>query len=345
MQLLRFILFPFAILYGIPVAIRNFFYRKGIFKSSKFSIPIISVGNLSVGGTGKTPHVEYLIELLQDDFSVATLSRGFGRKERGFKIADEQTTYLQLGDEPMQYFKKYGDKIKVVAEANRVKGVMDLMHEHPETQVVLLDDAYQHQAIHRGLNILLTTENQPYFEDYLLPVGNLREGRWNSSRSDIFVVTKCSDLELVKKDYFKNKINSKNLFFSTIRYGDIHALNHQTTLELNEIKKVILVTGIADSEKLLTHLKSRHQILHHFDFRDHHNFTDSDVSKIHAIFDTFAQENPIILTTEKDAMRLHVEEMEKKTTNYPWYYQSIKVELDRPEEFNKLIKDYVEANI
>jgi tetraacyldisaccharide 4'-kinase len=168
MKIFRILFLPITIIYGAITILRNGFYRVGIFKSSKFSIPVISVGNLSMGGTGKTPHTEYLIRLLKDRYALFTLSRGFGRKERGFIIADENSTARQIGDEPLQYYKKFGKEIGVAVEANRVMGVMDLCRIHPETQLVLLDDAYQHRAIYAGLSILITTHSEPFYADFFI---------------------------------------------------------------------------------------------------------------------------------------------------------------------------------
>ena len=206
MKIFRILFLPITIIYGAITILRNGFYRVGIFKSSKFSIPIISVGNLSMGGTGKTPHTEYLIRLLKDRYALFTLSRGFGRKERGFIIADENSTARQIGDEPLQYYKKFGKEIGVAVEANRVMGVMDICRIHPETQLVLLDDAYQHRAIYAGLSILITTYSEPFYADFLLPVGNLRELRHGKNRANVIIVSKCPTLTDSEKQVIINKI-------------------------------------------------------------------------------------------------------------------------------------------
>ena len=347
MQFFRILFAPLGLFYWVITTLRNGFYNRGIFKASKFSIPIINLGNLSVGGTGKTPHTEYLIRLLKDEYKVATLSRGFGRKERGFIIANEESTYKQIGDEPMQYYKKYGEDIKVVVEANRVKGVMDLMHEHEDTEVVLLDDAYQHRAIHRGLNILITTHDKPYFKDYILPLGDLRESRKGSSRADLVIVSKCVDFEKVKRDFFIHKIapdNPQKVFFSKINYANILPFFPSQEIGVLNGKKIILVSGIANAEPLKKYLQDKAEIIHHFNYKDHHNFKPEDLRDIHGIFGKFADRDPIILTTEKDAMRLIVHEFEEELKNYPWYYQSIEIEIDRKEEFDQIIKNYVETN-
>ena len=347
MKALRFLLFPFALLYWLITGLRNWLYNIGVFKSSKFDLPIISVGNLSVGGTGKTPHVEYIARLLKGRYKVATLSRGFGRKRRGFVIANSESTVDDVGDEPLQFYHKFGSEITVVAEANRVKGVMDLMFQKPDTQVVLLDDAYQHRAIHRGLNILLTKYAEPFFQDYILPVGNLREMRSCYRRADLIIVTKCPDPNQVKKEEIVKKINPlkrQKIFFSTIQYGTIVRLFSDEHIDGVLSKNVVLVTGIADASQLYHHIAKSAKIVHHFSFADHHNYRLSDIREIHNIFGKFAPAETIILTTEKDAMRLMRPEWKEELSAFPWYHQTIEIALDDPDEFDKLILNYVETH-
>ena len=323
------------------------FYRVGIFKSSRFSLPIINVGNLSVGGTGKTPHTEYLIRLLADQNKVFTLSRGFGRKERGFIIADENSTARQIGDEPLQYYKKFGSKIGVAVDANRVTGVMDICRNHPETDLILLDDAYQHRAIHAGLNILVTDYSSPFYNDFMLPVGNLRELRMGKNRADIIVVSKCPNFDSIDKEKIIRKIGPKEnqkVFFSRIKYAEVFSLkNAQEKIELRG-KKIILVTGIAKSKPLYEYLEKENSILHHFDFNDHYDFKENDITQIHNLFDKFAGEKPVIITTEKDAMRLWNNSISATLESYPWFCQSIEIELDNASEFNQIVNQYVEKN-
>jgi tetraacyldisaccharide 4'-kinase len=347
MKYFRFIFFPFAVLYWIITSFRNVLFNIGFFNGSKFSIPIINVGNLSMGGTGKTPHTEYLIRLLKDKYKVATLSRGFGRKERGFIIANEDSTALQIGDEPMQYFTKFSPSISVVVDANRVTGVMDLCREKPETQVVLLDDAFQHRAIKAGLNILITTAQEPYFKDFILPVGNLRESRRGAKRADIIIVSKNKELKTLNKDYYRKKIKLKDhqsLFFSKVDYGAFYSLKDKQIIDAKIVRNLIVVTGIARSESLIDHLKSTHTILHHFNYKDHHNFKAEDIDTIHNLFGKFAEQKPLIVTTEKDAMRLMQVSFTDKTAGFPWVYQSIEIELDEPAVFDEIIMKYVEEN-
>ena len=343
MKFLRFLLFPFALLYGLVVLLRNGLYKMNWFRSTKFSVPIINVGNLSMGGTGKTPHVEYLIRLLKKDRNVVTLSRGFGRKTQGFRLAGDKDSAKTIGDEPYQYFKKFGNEINVAVDAKRVLGVVDIMRNLPETNTILLDDAFQHRAISPGFNILLTTHDQPFSSDFILPVGNLREFRNGKNRADAVIITKCPSLGLDKTSW-KNKLGLKAdtpVFFSEINYGEIKPLTEKSFKPQN----IILVTGIAKSEPLKTELAKSHKILHHFNFNDHHNFSVKDIESIHNLFGKFADaENVAIVTTEKDAMRLLGDETKDLIKDYPWYFQEISVEIDNPTEFNQLIETYVKEN-
>ena len=347
MKFLRFILFPFAIVYGLITVVRNVFYQTAIFKPSKFSIPIINVGNLSTGGTGKTPHTEYLIRLLKQEKNLFTLSRGFGRKVRGFIIADKQSTAFQIGDEPLQYQLKFGNEIGVAVDANRVTGVMDICRTHPNTNLILLDDAFQHRAIHAGLNILITDYSKPFFTDFMLPVGNLRELRAGKKRAQIIVVSKCPNFDTVDKAFFIKKINplkGQHVFFSKINYSSVFGLADFVETDKLTNQKIILVTGIANAKPLVTFLEKNNSILHHFNFQDHYNFKQENITEIHKIFDKFAAENPVIITTEKDAMRLLNDPLKTSLKGYPWFFQSIEIEINKKEEFDKIVLHYVEKN-
>lgn len=346
MKILRFIFFPFAIVYGVITVIRNGFYSLGIFRSSTFSLPIINVGNLSVGGTGKTPHTEYLIRLLKDEHKLVTLSRGFGRKERGFILAKEDASARQIGDEPYQYYRKFGKDIHVAVDANRVTGVMDVCRNLPETELILLDDAYQHRAVKPGFNILVTTYKNPYYSDFILPVGNLREFRHGKKRADIIMVSKCPDFDSIDRQAILNKIAPEahqQVFFSRFKYSQVVSLNDGEERDIKG-RKVILVTGIAQPDPLMEFVSQSTQVLHHFKFNDHYNFKPADLDKIHNLFDKFVDEKPIVLTTEKDAMRLFEPTLFAKLKEYDWCFQSVEIEIDENIEFNKRIKQYVEKN-
>lgn len=347
MKFIRFLLFPFALTYGLMTVLRNAFYTLGIFKASKFSIPVINVGNLSMGGTGKTPHTEYLIRLLKDKRNLFTLSRGFGRKERGFIMADENATAVQIGDEPLQYHLKFGKEIGVAVDANRVTGVMDICRIKPETNLILLDDAYQHRAIYAGLNILITAYSNPFYADFILPVGNLRELRRGKNRADIIIVSKCPNFDQIDKNAIIKRIAPKkhqHVFFSKIVYGDVCKLTAQHELITLTGRNVIVVTGIAQPKPLIQHLAKNNTILHHFNFNDHYHFKEADITAIHNLFDKFAEQNPVIITTEKDAMRLLGVMLKPKLEQYPWFYQGIEIEVDNATDLNRIVNHYVEKN-
>jgi len=347
MRWIRLLFFPFAILYAGITWLRNKFYDWRIFKSAKFSIPIINIGNLSVGGTGKTPHTAYLIQLLKNDYNLFTLSRGYGRKEPGFSIANEDSTARQIGDEPLAYYRQFGKDIGVAVEANRVMGVIEICRNQPDTNLVLLDDAYQHMAIHAGLNILITTYSDPYYNDFILPVGNLRELRSGKKRADIIIVSKCPKLSNEAKRGVVEKINPgkhQQVFFSRIKYGALRSLKTAEKSMISKGQPVILVTAIAQANYLKVHLEKFNPILHHFEFNDHYDFKVSDITKIHNIFDKFVSEKPVIVTTEKDAMRLEKSSLSEEISAYPWLVQTIDVEIDNEGGFNELVTSYVEKN-
>lgn len=347
MQFLKFLLFPFAFLYWAITGLRNLFYKYGIFKSSQFNLPVISVGNLSLGGTGKTPHTEYLIRLLMGKYQVATLSRGFGRKEYQFRIADNQATVTNMGDEPLQYHMKFGSAITVAVEANRVHGVMDICREKPNTNLILLDDAFQHRAIKPGLSILLTTLDKPFYHDWIVPIGTLRESRSGYKRADIIIFTKCKTLEIPDKTKIISRLpllSHQHVFFSRVVYGAISSLTDDSMLFGLSGYQLIVVTGIADGAPLVEHLRENNEILYHCRYRDHHSFNARDINEIHDLFDKFAGPQTLIITTEKDAMRLKTPMLTEMLNDYPWYYQNIEVELDKPDDFKKLILDYAEKN-
>lgn len=345
MQVLRFLLFPFSVIYGAVTVLRNGLYDANLFKSSSFDLPVICIGNLSMGGTGKTPHTEYLIRLLNDDYHVATVSRGYGRRTTAFILADETATALTIGDEPLQYFRKFKE-IKVAVEKKRVMGVLFTLHHAEDTEVIILDDAFQHRAIRAGLTILLTDYTKPYYNDFILPVGQLRERRKGSKRADLIVVTKCPDaLTIAEMEEMKDHmdIDPERVFFSKINYKGIYQgiSNQSLEGELNDYE-VLLVTGIANPEpieKYLNQNKVKFQSIH---FGDHYRFKKKDYQTISKKFDTFAASKKLILTTEKDFSRmLLIPEFEK----LPVYCLEIEIELlNNKELFDNKILDYVRAN-
>lgn len=307
MKLLRFLLFPIAVIYDLITSIRNFLYDKGFFKATSFNVPVIAVGNLSIGGTGKTPQIEYLIRLLKDKNKIAVLSRGYKRKSKGFLKLNETHTAEDVGDEPLQYFKKF-NTIRVAVDANRTNGITQLLKGENSPKIVLLDDAYQHRKVKASLYILLTKYNDLYTDDFLLPTGNLRENRRGASRASIIVVTKCpTDLSIEEQQKIRSKINleaHQQLFFTSISYDK--NINGSENISVNDLKKheVVLVTGIANPKPLTTYLNTKGINYIHLNFPDHHAFSLKDIANIQNTFKAISSDKKIILTTEKDYVRL-----------------------------------------
>jgi tetraacyldisaccharide 4'-kinase len=301
MILLRKILFPFAILYGLITSIRNFLFDNGVLKSYTFDLPIIAVGNLSVGGTGKTPQIEYLIRLLSDSYKVATLSRGYKRKSKGFILADATSNAQVLGDEPFQFYQKYGN-IRVAVDADRKTGIEQLLSQEPKPEVILLDDAFQHRKVQAGFYIMLTSFGDLYSDDFMLPTGNLRECRSGAKRANVIIVTKCPpQLSVEEQNVIKNSLkiaDHQELYFTTIVYDDCVYSENQT-LNVSEIRETakVLLAGIAKPEPFFDFLK--HKSDECLTFADHHHFSEKDVLEIKN-----KSINKIIVTTEKDYVRL-----------------------------------------
>ncbi len=343
MNKLRKILYPFSLLYGELIRFRNKAYEKGIFTSVKFDIPTIVVGNLNVGGTGKSPQIEYLIRLLQSDYKVSVLSRGYKRKSEGFQLADRNSTSEQIGDEPLQFYRKFKDII-VAVDAKRVNGIKQLKNLKSPPNVILLDDAFQHRKVQAGLTILLTAYGNLYVDDTMLPTGYLREKQEGAKRAQIIVVTKCPE-NLSESEQFKisKKLKpelNQTIFFSTIVYNEnIIGKNDEISISKLNKYKVLLVTGIANCKPLEEFLKSKNIEFKHLKFADHHNFTNSDKEKIIQNFKNIQANKKIILTTEKDYVRTFSNDKNQL------YYLPIKTKfIDNENDFNKLIFNYVQQN-
>ena len=345
------LLAPLSWIYAIVLHIRHWLYDYGILKSKGFSVPTICIGNLSFGGTGKTPHTEYLIKLLKDKANVAVLSRGYGRKSEGFIIADENSTYEQIGDEPLQYHLKFND-ITVAVDNNRPHGVSSLMKMSKTPDVILLDDAYQHRKIKPGINILLTEYYSLYKKDMLTPAGNLRDVKSAAKRADIIIVTKSPRVLLPydKRDVI-NIINAKpyqKVFFTYIDFQELKPINHTATdTKLSEMKSVYLFCGIANPYPLEDHLKRKYNTLITNYYNDHHSFTNGDIDVILDGFNSVIGKNKIIVTTEKDLMRLTNSSLINRFDNVPLFTIPIEVRFnDEKEEetFKYLILNYVGKN-
>ena len=342
MQILRFLLTPIALIYKLITGIRNYLYDIRHFKSFSFEIPMISVGNLTVGGTGKTPHVEFLIRMLKDVYHVGVLSRGYGRKTTGFIMADELESAKTIGDEPMQYFQKYGHEVSVSVCESRAYAVPCIAFEKPETQVILLDDAFQHRKVKPDFNILLSDYKRPFYDDYILPVGLLRESRKGASRADAIIVSKSpEDLSAEEQETITSQIQryapQKPVFFTSILYGapqPITPIDHQIAV----CENIVLFAGLANMKPLETYLKSKYTVLHSFDFKDHHRYHKDDIVQIIQIFNQFPEKNKCLFTTEKDMVKLLDPILYELISTYPVFYVPIEVAfLNREEEFKTLL--------
>lgn len=334
----RIFLWPFALIYGGILSLRNACYDWGVFKLKKVDVPVISVGNLSVGGTGKTPHVKFLVEKLKSTNKVGILLRGYGRKSKGVLRVTVNCNTDTVGDEALLYKKKYQDDVSVVVAEKRIEGAQLLVKEKSKIDLIILDDAYQHRAIYRDVNILLTEFQRPFWKDSVLPAGNLREFTAGKQRADVIIVTKCpTDLSPEQKLLIRQKIQPKAhqlLCFSQIDYGNfIPFHNHGFGLP----EKILLVTGIANAEPLVEHLSKIAEVKH-LSFADHYDYKSRDIQQIHELFDTFAVTEKVIVTTEKDYMRLLSSGYFNTLKNYPWFYKEISVRIDEEEELLKRIK-------
>jgi len=336
MNLLRKILFPFAILYGFITGIRNFLFDKGILKSYSFDIPIIAVGNLSVGGTGKTPQIEYLIRLLSPKYKVATLSRGYKRKSEGFILADSTSNAEILGDEPFQFYKKF-NTIQVAVDANRKNGIEQLLSQTDKPEVILLDDAFQHRKVKAGFYILLTSYGDLFSDDFMLPTGNLRESRNGAKRANLVIVTKCpATLSLDEQNKIRAKLNldlNQELYFSFIDYDD-SIYSENKSIAVSEIKNSdkLLLAGIAKPDPFFTYLKNPNDEC--IIYADHHHFSEKDISEIEK-----NAKNKIIITTEKDFVRL-----KGSLSKEQLFYLPIRSTfLSGSENFDKTITNYLES--
>ena len=303
----RILFLPFAILYWAIIWIRNFLYDTDIFKSSSFGLPVICVGNLSVGGTGKSPMVEFLVERLRHRYKVATLSRGYKRKTTGYALANEHTTALDIGDEPMLFHLKF-PSVPVAVGEERLVAIPQLLHDRPDTQAIILDDAFQHRSINAGFNILLTDYSNLFTRDFYLPTGDLRDLKSAYKRANTIVVTKCKpDLSIDEADKIRKEIGPlehQQIFFSTIQYGQPYHITKFTPFELNLKTEVLLITGIANPVPLKKLLEERSHAYYMMAYSDHYIFRIDDLKEIKKRFERIDVSNKIILTTEKDAMRL-----------------------------------------
>lgn len=342
----RYLFLPFSLIYGGIIGIRNWLFNKKILKSATFNFPIICVGNLAVGGTGKTPMVEYLLNILKDKYKIATLSRGYKRKTKGFGIANAQTTALEIGDEPMQFHQKFPDVTVAVGE-ERLVAIPHLLHEKPETQVIVLDDAFQHRTVNAGLNIILTDFFDLYTRDFLVPAGNLRDVRRSAKRADIILVTKCKpNLTVEESQKIKEELDpllEQKVFFTEISYGDPYHMFSKTIRPISKETDTLLVCGIANPSPLKYFLTNKVHTYDMLRFADHHIFKIDDLEDIIEHFEKMQSPNKIILTTEKDAVRM--QKFEEQLKDFPLYVLPIKHTFlfDEGPIFDKAVISFIDS--
>lgn len=347
---MRLLLLPFALLYQSISWIRNFLYDNGIFKSTEFGISVISIGNLTVGGTGKTPHTEFLLQNLHKDFNVAMLSRGYKRDSKGFLLADNNSSFTDIGDEPKQ-IKTKCPKIKVAVCNNRVEGVQKLLKLDENIDIIILDDAHQHRKINASINILLTDYSNLFINDKFLPYGRLRDNISQYERANIIIVTKCSselkpiDRRIISKDI--NLLPYQKIYFSYIKYGKITPVFKYNKNKINKETQILLITGIANSKPLVEYIENNiSKNIIHLNFSDHFSFDKKSVDKINNGFMEIKSENKIIITTEKDAVRLRENTFLRDNVKQHLNYIPIEIDFlfEAKESFNNQIINYVKKN-
>ncbi len=304
----KILMTPFAMIYGLTVSLRNALYDSGMLRSTSFDLPVISVGNIKVGGTGKTPTVEWLIQMLAPFLNVGVLSRGFSRKTNGYHLVSTSDKTYTVGDEALQIKRKFPSIAVAVCESRTI-GVSSLIMDSPQTQVVLLDDAFQHRSIDPSLSIVLTEYHNPYYHDYLMPMGKLREWRSAIQRADYLIVSKCpTDLTQEEANIFKKRIeeiNPENIFFSHIDYGPCYSIyEYKRQLHIDNETAVQIISGIAEPEYLKDHFRGRADRVYSYDFPDHHAYEKSDVLNIISSFTRIPYQKKALITTEKDIVKL-----------------------------------------
>ena len=356
MEYFRILLYPLSIIYGLITSIRNFLYNTGILHSVEFSIPVICVGNITVGGTGKTPQTEYLADLLRKDFRVAVLSRGYKRKSRGFRIVSPGLTASETGDEPLQIAGKYPD-VLVAVDRNRVNGVQKIMQIQPDTEVIILDDAFQHRRITPGFSILLSDFERLIIRDHMLPYGNLRESISNIRRADIILVTKSPvDISPIQCRLIAKEIDKapyQNLYFTSINHKPPVQLFPEgkftvaqpDLLQLHETG-IVLVTGIANPKQLKEYIEKTADEVIHLRYPDHYTYREDDIRTIKETFEKLASPLRYIITTEKDAVRLKEFSNIADSIKSVIFYIPVGISFlnDDSNEFNNLIIEYVRKN-
>ncbi|MDD3876086.1 MAG: tetraacyldisaccharide 4'-kinase [Bacteroidales bacterium] len=349
-KFIRILAYPISLIYGLILLFRNKLFDWHILSSKSYDTPIIGVGNLSVGGTGKTPHVEYLVRLLKDNYKVAILSRGYGRKTKGFILGEKNMTVNELGDEAIQYLSKFDNLIIAVCEKRR-KGIEKILELYPDLHVILLDDAFQHRYVKPGLNILLSDYSNLYSENFVMPTGNLREFRNGAQRANTIIITKSPKIlsPIVVKEYLTRLKPTENqkVFFSYIDFENFIPLYKDVeTVMPSKVYAILMITGIANPYPLEEFLKQHCVELYKLDYRDHHNYTQKDIDLIIKTYNSIYSLNKIIVTTEKDSARLDKAEFQKQFIGIPIFYMPIKINIHKKynQEFDQQIINYVRTN-
>lgn len=341
MFVFKYLLWPFAWLYDLATRIRNYLYDIGHKRSFEFDTVVISIGNLNVGGSGKTPMVEYLIRLLADRYQLATLSRGYGRKTQGIRISSEDDNARTIGDEPFQLSRKFDGAIKVVVGEERALAIPTILHQFPEVQVILMDDAFQHRAVKPQFSILVTDYEKPFYKDFLLPYGRLREARRGAYRADVIVVTKADRISEVEMEIMtssiQNIVGEKPVFFSGLVYQEPLSVQHQNPID----KKVVLVSGIAKNSHFEKEVSKLYKVVKHFRFEDHHVYSIEDIQRIHKSASELQVNS--ILTTEKDMVKLIAPQLLPLLQNKNWFYLPVRsVFLKDGMHFDEIVLRMVE---
>ena len=343
--LTHFLLIPLSFIYGSITRIRNLLFDFGIFKEKTHPIPVICIGNLSVGGAGKTPHTQYLLNLLKINYTVAVISRGYGRKNSKLQSVEITSKAFEVGDEPLQ-LKQNNPECLVLVEKNRNKGVLHILKYFPKTEIILLDDGYQHRWIKAGFNILVTPFYSPYYNDFLMPFGKLREGEKGATRANAIIFSKTPEnTNTTLKKGMQERLNlfsHQKAYFSVIEYHKFRCINNNTELEGNNPYNITLVSGIANANPLIKYLKEKGHIMNHLKYSDHHNYTSNDIDDILVKYNAEKSTKKLILTTEKDATKLKQFSPHFKDVNF--YYIPIEIKIEQSEKFKKQIIDYVGGN-
>lgn len=348
MTLMKILLWPLSLIYGIITETRNCLFHIGILKSKRFNVPVLCVGNITVGGTGKTPHTELIITHLKDRFKVACLSRGYKRKTSGFVLADAHSTSRDIGDEPMQIKNKF-DNVIVACDANRVRGIQELLTLPERPEVIVLDDAFQHRYVQADKNILLMDYNRPIYHDSLLPAGRLRENAKALKRADYIIVTKCpKDIQPIERRIvFKHlKIKAyQQLFFTYMEYGNIRELSGAILPKAPGTKaSIVCVTGIARPESYIEHLKNYTGNIIELKYADHYNFKEKDIKNMEKVFNDIKNTEKYIFTTEKDAMRLRDCTLPEKLKAHIFYIPIVPVFINKQDQLLNELSEYVRKN-